>query len=577
MLPKLTVIALGAVALVSLAALRAVRAGTAQVPAGTSGWVVTAFAAALVLATLSADNVSLALFGQHGRYAGLLSYLAYLSLFLVVTRLYAGAVQLRGLLLALMLSLALVSAYGLLQAAGLDPYTWSSGGLDQTFSTMGNINFAAGYIASTVPVAAAVVVLSGWSSGRRGVALAILLASLGYLMLTKSAQGPVAAAAGLSVVGVAWLLGRHRVTAPKTTMAPASRLLVPVSVAAAVVLLGLTAARLMPTLLDGLAERRYFWGAALAIFADHPFLGTGLDSFRDYFTQYRAPEHGVAIGFDGADSVHNLPLGMLAAGGLPLALTYMAFVGYTGWALADGLRSAKADGRLPLAAFGGMWVAFQVQSLVSLDVPPLTFLHFLSAAIVLGSTGRMSWRAVTLPVPAAARGALVPRGRGRARRISAVALAVVAVLGVTASWWASRPMRAELAASAGLRTTDPTQRVDRLDQAVRLAPWEAEYRIMQGQARLETGQAEAAYESVMAVAGLRRGSSRLALGAADFARRAGDDAKADAWITEALRRDPSNPFLLEEVAALARGRGDQQRADDLVQRAQSLRSEHGDY
>lgn len=578
MLPKLTAILLGVVAVLVLAGIRAVRQGQISLPSGTPVILALALAAALTLATLTADHQAQSLVGRHGRYSGLLSYLAYLAVFLITLRLYALR-EARGLIRALAVAGGIVATYGLLQVAGLDPYQWvfRSEGLSLNFSTMGNTNFAAGYVAMIAPVLAAVVVLPGWSRIWRLVGAGLLAVTLVYAVATQSIQGPLAAAAGLVVVGAAWLLARRREGSPLVPGGVSLRRALPIVAVLGIGALALLAVRVLPEIQASLGERRYFWRAAFGILADRPLLGAGFDSFRDYFTPYRAPEHAVAIGFDAADSPHSLPLGMLSSGGLPLGLTYLAFVGYTGWTLVRGMLSAPAD-RLPtLAAFGGMWAAYQAQSLVSVDIPALSLLHFLSAgmifAVVCPST---SW-ALRLPVRPAARGAVLPSRPGSARVLAAAGLVLVLVLGLAAGWWSTRPLRADLAAAAARQAVDAAGKVEKLDRAVRLAPWEAEYRLLQGRALIEAGDTTRAYESALAAAELRPGSSKLALGVADFAQKRGDPETAAVWIDEALRRDPVNPFLLEDVAALVLAKGETERADELTQRAASLRADHADF
>lgn len=575
MAPKITVIVLGAVALLALAGVRGIRGGRLSAPAGPLAWIVAALVVMLLLATLAADNRGQSFFGQQRRYGGALSYLAYLSVLLVSVRLYAD-VRSRGLVRAFMIALGVVSGYGLLQVAGLDPYSWDTGGLAATFSTMGNTNFAGGYVGMALPLVAAVAVLPGWSRTDRLVALGLLVPAFGYMLATRASQGPIAAGGGLVVVAAAWLLARRR--AGLALVPPSGRPRLAAGAAALVGAVGLLAlaVRIGPAALNSFSERRYFWRAAVSVVGDHPVLGVGMDSFRDYFTRYRAPEHGVFIGFDGADSVHDLPLGMLMAGGVPLGLAYLAFVGYVGWTLIRALPTAPPDRMPQLAGFGGMWTAYQVQSLVSVDVPSVTFLHFLSAGLVLAAAGpprTMSW---SLPFRAAPRGALLPRGNGPARSLAVGALGAVILLAGLAAWQGTRPIRAELTAGSVGAAPDAVGKAQVFAEAVRLAPWEAEYRLLHARAALEAGLQEDAYREAVTAAELRSGSSKLALGAADFSQKRGDEREAARWVDQALARDPANPLLLEEVAAFIRS-SDPERADELVQRAADLRADHSDY
>lgn len=577
MVVKLTVLVLGAVALLGLAGVRAVRAGRVTLPAGPVAVVVAALAVALVLATVTADNVGLAAVGQHRRYAGLLPYLAYLTAFLVALRVYAGG-AVAGLARAVLVALGLVTAYGLLQVAGADPYTWQSRLDEPLFSTFGNTNFAAAYVAITTPVAAAALLFPrlGWAS--RPVAGVLLVLGLGYGVATGATQGVLAAAAGLGVVALGWAVARRRhrgagrATA-QTPRRPAWQLAAAGATGLLVVVL--LAVWLAPDVARSGNERVQFWQAALAVTADHPVVGTGLDSFRDHFTRYRPAEHAVARGFQATDSPHNLPLGMLSQGGLLLAAAYLAFLAMTAWALLRGLSRLAPAELGPLAAFGGMWAAYQVQSLVSLDVPPLTFLHFLAAALVL-CLSRVAERTTSLPLglPAARPGRVVPQPGSPGRSGAMAALAVLTVLCLAAAWVGSRPLRADAAAGA-VKGVKGAAALDGLDRAVALAPWEGEYRVRQAQARLDTGDEQGTYEAAAEAAELRAGSSKLALSAAELAVGLDDDAAAQVWLERALERDPSNPVALEQAADLAAEHGLGQDPRELRQRAKQLRREHG--
>lgn len=575
MLPKLTVIVLGVVVLLGVAAVRALRAAQVTVPVGLTLWTAGAFAAALVLATLTAANVALAFVGNHSRYGGLLSYASYLVVFLVAARLFATS-STRPVVLSLLGAMAGVATYGVLQIAGLDPYEWVAARDRTIFSTMGNTNFAGAYVALVLPVAAAVVLLPGWSRGGRIAAAVIALGSAAYMLATAASQAVLAAVAGLLVVGIAWMLAaRHSTARSKAHPRPRwQRWVAGAGVLVVLVLGGLLGSRVAADAADSFVERLQFWQAAVSIAVDHPIVGTGLDSFRDQFPRYRPAAHAVERDYQITDSAHNAVLGMLSNGGVLLALTYLALVGYTGWALLRGLRTVAGERVLPLAAFGGMWLAYQVQSLVSVDVPPLAFLHFLSAGMIVALATTPTTRSWALPLPRARHDRFLPRTGATGRPVAAALLAVVLLLGVSAAWAGMRPLRADLAA-AGSRGLQEGRGLPGLDRAVMLAPWEAEYRLLQAQSRLDAGDRQGAYEAAAAAAELRRGSSKLAVGNVDLALRLEDDAAARRWMELALERDPNNPVVLERGAKFFRDVGDLARAEDLERHLDELRTRYG--
>jgi putative inorganic carbon (HCO3(-)) transporter len=141
---------------------------------------------------------------------------------------------------------------------------------------------------------------------------------------------------------------------------------------------------------------------------------------------HRPPEDVRSFGWlTQADAAHSVPLDMAAGGGLPLAAAYLAFVVLTGVALVRGLLRLTGPPLLLLGAFGGVWAAYQAQSLVSIDLPQLSMLHFLSAGAILALTA--SPRPAGPPPAAAA--AVTRRGWPRfALALAAVPVAVVLAL-----------------------------------------------------------------------------------------------------------------------------------------------------
>src|SRR5207245_2667335 len=113
---------------------------------------------------------------------------------------------------------------------------------------------------------------------------------------------------------------------------------------------------------EGLRERTYFWQVSRHLIAQSPIWGRGLGSYPELFLRDRGAGHVALAGSNATtDDPHSVPLNMFGSGGLLLGLTYLAFVGFVGWSLVVGLRRRQGSARLLLAAFGGAWVAYQVQ------------------------------------------------------------------------------------------------------------------------------------------------------------------------------------------------------------------------
>ncbi|PSO56055.1 MAG: hypothetical protein BRC31_00150 [Actinobacteria bacterium QS_5_72_10] len=164
-------------------------------------------------------------------------------------------------------------------------------------------------------------------------------------------------------------------------------------------MVGLVAARLGPfaavadQLTTSLETRLGKWETALRMAGDHPLVGLGLNDFADYFHAYRPQWLATEDGLERTtDTPHNVPLDMLTSGGVLLLTAYVVLVVVTAWALARGLRRLDGQQRLLLGGMGGAWGAYQLQSYVSIDVPPLAVLHYTLAGLIIAFGLAPVWR-----------------------------------------------------------------------------------------------------------------------------------------------------------------------------------------
>jgi hypothetical protein len=111
------------------------------------------FLAALVFTSVLSDQPWVAFTGLTVRGAGAITYGLCLGLLHAVYRLGRRR-SLQPIVLAFVGAHGLVVLYALVQAYGLDPFTWGAGNLyvGPVFSTLGNPNFSAGYVGLTLPL-----------------------------------------------------------------------------------------------------------------------------------------------------------------------------------------------------------------------------------------------------------------------------------------------------------------------------------------------------------------------------------------------------------------------------------------
>src|SRR5205085_11509631 len=133
--------------------------------------------------------------------------------------------------------------------------------------------------------------------------------------------------------------------------------------------------------------RKDYWSAAWHMFGSSPIAGKGLDRYAAYFRIYQPKGFGLRypVGFTN-NAAHSVPLHMLATGGVILGLGYLAFVVVVSASLVRGLASSDGTQRLLVGGLGGAWVAYVVQSSVSIDVVPIALVGWLlaGATVLLG-------------------------------------------------------------------------------------------------------------------------------------------------------------------------------------------------
>jgi O-antigen ligase/predicted TPR repeat methyltransferase len=490
---KLTALLVTAVVLVVAVTARVLKERVVRLPRSPVGVATVALVLGLLVSAAMAPVTTTAVLGAPGRESGLLAYLAGTVLLLVGLRAFdrTGAHVLVG---AVVLAGAFTATYGLLQWRGIDAIGWSNP-FNPIIAALGNPNFASGYLGIAASVAVGGALYAGWSRAWRVAAALTGVLCLTAAALSASVQGPIAAAAGLTVVVLAQLLG----TSGAVRKVGLSALGAAVLAGAALLGLGLVAQAgpAAPIFQDaGSRARGYYWQAALTMFRDQPLFGVGLDHYGSFYRTSRSEESlEFLAGTDFADAAHSVPLQMLAQGGALLGVAYLAFVLGVAAALVRGMVRLRGDARVLLAAVGSGWAAYQVQSFVSIDQVPLLVLHFALAGAVVAVSGSAGLREVRLP------GALAPAptspNDARARRRAAAThvrtrdydgtdLAVLGAVGLLAAgalYLGTGPLRASIAVKSGdqaLLRGDGSTALASYEQAVDLVPGRALYWIRKG-------------------------------------------------------------------------------------------------
>jgi len=459
-LPKYTVVVLGALVLAALFVVQTVRDGRPPMWRNGMHWLVIAFGLWTLVSALSSVNVHLSVLGAHGSYDGLYSALAFVTITFAAAEAF-DAVDVPAVLGTLAFGAGSVAAYyGLVQIHDLetkgghwDFVHWIKGlPFHNVFSTLGNPNHLAGYIAIVLPTCL-IVGLRGRSrlvKAAVGLLVAVLIAEL----LQTAARGAWVAtiASALVLVVALWPEIRRRPLVP--------------ALGAAVAVLGATAIFILggahyiggkisdlfnSSGRSSVGQRFDMWSASLHIGLNHPITGTGPDSFVYVFPRYENASWVKNLGFTyAADGAHDIFMNTLADKGfvgLAILVALVAYVGLRGVGALRRLRAVERSGgrgaedatakRMMLAAVTAGLVAYVVQAVFNVQQIALSFSWWLLLGLFLvvsasaGVPASLSLKKLLVLSKADASTTGVPEGgSGRGRRRAGAPTYAVAATGV---------------------------------------------------------------------------------------------------------------------------------------------------
>ncbi len=256
---------------------------------------------------------------------GLVTWLCYLALFLLMTTHLREPAATERLLTAIVLGSIPVVAYGLAQWLGLDPLDWQTEGSPVT-STLGRSNFVSAYLVIVIPL----TLQRAWQAHeriKRAAYSLLIVAQVVCLFAAASRAAWFGLLAAGSVIGLAviWQRGHQRLAR------------IGLVIGVMVMLAGPLTLMLIPNAPGSIGARATIWRSTLSLVADRPILGHGLETFGQTFTAVSPPElvyeQGRAVYVDRA---HNLLLDTAASIGVIGLIVYAVVIGA---ALAIGLRS----------------------------------------------------------------------------------------------------------------------------------------------------------------------------------------------------------------------------------------------
>jgi len=314
-------------------------------------------------------------FGMYGRNTGFITYVSFTLIFLAISLISNrenNAKMYRYFLIAGATSLI----YGIMQSVGLEPIKWVNG-YSPVIGFLGNPNFQSSFL-GVIGSLIFSMALSGKSSIKiKAVYAAYLLATLYVIGESNSQQGFL-----VFITGVAVVLGLYIITKSKALTLG----YLVVSVVGFVALIAGTQAKGPFSFLykTSVTLRGDYWRAGWNMTKDYPIFGVGMDSYGDWYRKSRDLETINRGDYDRtANAAHNVFLDISAGGGFPLALIYLSIVILVVLSVLRVIRREKEFNPV-FAGFVGAWVAFQAQSIISINQIGLAIWGWALSGLIIG-------------------------------------------------------------------------------------------------------------------------------------------------------------------------------------------------
>jgi O-antigen ligase len=335
------------------------------------------YLALLIPVFFSQAPLSQQIFGVAGRSLGFLHYF-FLGLILLGALAETRGSAVTNFLKGLTLTGLFEAFYGILQYLKLDPINWENEN-NWVFGTFGNPNFLSAFVGISV---SASLFMFFQNQGSRWKLFNASNVVLGTTMaaLSDSIQGLVLIAVSVAILVIVSTFLKSRLLGITISVAGAFSFIVAI--------LGILQIGPLTRFLyqDSTSFRGDYWRAGIAMVKENLLTGVGLDSYGDYYRQFRDATAGQRRGLDiYSDSAHNLFIDLAATGGLLLLISYLFFNILVVFSIS---RTIKASDQLKIEslALPIIWLTFQIQTLISINVSSLAIWGWITAGLILSQS-----------------------------------------------------------------------------------------------------------------------------------------------------------------------------------------------
>ena len=330
-----------------------------------------------VSATIASIDKYTAFIGVFQRRNGFLTYLC-LAILSLSAAVFVRLNHLKRFFnILLLISLTLI-VYGFAQSNGRDFVNWNNP-YNALISTVGNPNFAAAVMAILATISFCLIFLKEIGRIKQVLFFLISISFIYLIYQSNSRQGLLAFGVGVAFFLVNFSFLKHRVLG--------YLMLSVTSLFSILSILGMLQRGPLADILykPSVSVRGYYWRAALEMVRDHPIFGVGIDKYGTFFKEYREVGYPLNYGFSiSSTNAHNVPLQLASTGGIFLGVAYLGLNLFILINAISRLKTLEGGAKIAYLALLSGWLAFQAQSIISIDNIGIAVWGWLLGGLLVG-------------------------------------------------------------------------------------------------------------------------------------------------------------------------------------------------
>ena len=340
-------------------------------------YAISLFLSSGLISLLLTNPIYTGFFGETQRRNGFLSYLCLSIILIAAMQSIKFSFITRFSLVVILVGLVL-SVYGLMQISGVDFVKWNNP-YNAVISTVGNPNFAAAIMAIIATLNFGFALIPNFNLAQRILHLLVFVLSFFAIFRSDARQGLVSSAVGIGTIFIIYVHSKYRRIG--WFFAFSAFLIGVFSI------LGMLQKGPLQSLLykESVSVRGYYWRAGIEMFQDNFLFGIGQDRYGAFFKAYREPKYSLTYGFDITSSnAHNVPIQLFSTGGIFFGGAYLALMAIVLFFGYRGIKKSSGTNRLVLATLISGWLAYQAQSLISIDNLGISVWGWLLSGFIIG-------------------------------------------------------------------------------------------------------------------------------------------------------------------------------------------------